>query len=73
VAGSDAHIASMVGRAYTVVNADPDPESVLEAIVEGETEPVGKRTPLSLSLRQFAASGRRKVTSSVRSYVGALL
>ena len=39
VGGSDAHYPVEVGRAYTRVDADPEPESVVEAIREGRVEP----------------------------------
>lgn len=60
--GSDAHIAPMVGQAYTEIDAERDVDSVLEAIREGNTEVHGKRTPLLRTLRQFAtkAPGRVK-------------
>ena len=55
LAGSDAHIAEMVGRAYTLIDADPDVDSLIEAIKDGRTETHGKRTPWTLSARQFGA------------------
>ncbi|MDL5362662.1 PHP-associated domain-containing protein [Halalkalicoccus sp. NIPERK01] len=39
VGGSDAHYPIEVGRAYTRVDADPTPESVVEAIRAGRVEP----------------------------------
>jgi predicted metal-dependent phosphoesterase TrpH len=55
LAGSDAHIAEMVGRAYTLVDSEHDVDSLIEAINEGRTETHGKRTPWTLSARQFGA------------------
>ncbi len=53
--GSDAHIAQMVGQTYTEIDAEPDAESVLQAVREGRTEVHGKRTPLLHTAQQFAA------------------
>jgi predicted metal-dependent phosphoesterase TrpH len=55
LAGSDAHIAEMVGRAYTLIDADRDADSLIEAIKDGRTETRGKRTPWTLSAWQFGA------------------
>jgi predicted metal-dependent phosphoesterase TrpH len=49
VAGTDAHIPQAIGSAYTLVEAEPDVESILKAIVAGHCEPMGG--PLTLSLR----------------------
>ena len=40
--GSDSHCPSEIGSAYTVVDADPNRDDVIEAIRKGRTEPVGK-------------------------------
>jgi predicted metal-dependent phosphoesterase TrpH len=55
LAGSDAHIAEMVGRAYTTVDAERDPDSLIDGIKNGRTETHGRRTPWALSARQFGA------------------
>lgn len=55
LAGSDAHIAEMVGRAYTLIDAEHNADSVIEAIKDGRTETHGRRTPITMSLRQFGA------------------
>jgi len=55
LAGSDAHIADMVGRAYTVIDAERDVDGIIEGIKDGRTETHGKRTPWTLSARQFGA------------------
>jgi hypothetical protein len=53
--GSDAHIPEMVGQTYTEIDAEPEVESVLDAIREGRTEVHGRRTPLLHTAQQFAA------------------
>ena len=63
-AGSDAHIAEMVGQAVTEVNAyHRSAEGILDAIREGRTSVVGKRTPWFISVQQFGGGVRRRLTS----------
>ena len=61
-AGSDAHIAEMVGQAVTEVGADDrSEEAILEAIRDGRTSVVGSRTPWRISFRQFGGGAKRRV------------
>ncbi|MEF8780045.1 MAG: PHP domain-containing protein [Haloferacaceae archaeon] len=61
-AGSDAHISEMVGQAVTDVDASARTVgAILEAILEGETSVVGKRTPWHISFRQAAGGAKRRV------------
>ena len=61
-AGSDAHIAEMVGQAVTLLDAEePTARGVVDAIREGRTEPAGKRTPWRISFRQAAGGAKRRV------------
>ena len=61
-AGSDAHIAEMVGQAVTLVDAsEPTVESVLDAIRSGRTTVEGKRTPWRISFRQAAGGVKRRI------------
>lgn len=63
-AGSDAHIAEMVGQAVTEVDAyHRSAESILDAIADGRTSVVGKRTPWVISVRQFGGGVRRRLAS----------
>jgi predicted metal-dependent phosphoesterase TrpH len=63
-AGSDAHIAEMVGQAVTEVDAyHRSVEGILDGIVEGRTNVLGKRTPWSISIQQFGGGVRRRVVS----------
>lgn len=48
-AGSDAHIPQTIGRAYTIIDADPDVNEVIQAIRRGATVPSGK--PISWMMR----------------------
>jgi hypothetical protein len=66
-AGSDAHISEMVGQAVTMVDTDDrDPWAILDAVREGKTEVLGKRTPWRISLKQFGGGIRRRIVSGVR-------
>ena len=61
-AGSDAHIAEMVGQAVTRVDArERSVEGILEAVRAGRTSVLGKRTPWRISLRQFGGGVTRRV------------
>lgn len=53
VSGSDAHIASLVGSAVTCIKAKKDLKDVLEAIKNGKTSIVVKKTPLHIYARQM--------------------
>jgi predicted metal-dependent phosphoesterase TrpH len=61
-AGSDAHIAEMVGQAVThVATEDRSAAGVLDALTRGETSVVGRRTPWRISVRQFGGGVKRRV------------
>jgi predicted metal-dependent phosphoesterase TrpH len=61
-AGSDAHIAEMVGRAVTNVDTDErSVEAILTAITEGQTSIEGRRTPWWISFRQAAGGAKRRI------------
>lgn len=65
-AGSDAHIAEMVGQAVTEVDAyHQSVDSILDAIVEGRTTVVGKRTPWFISIQQFSGGVKRRLASAL--------
>jgi predicted metal-dependent phosphoesterase TrpH len=49
VAGTDAHYGPVIGRAYTVIDAEPNVEAMVEAIKKGNCQPFGKS--LSLFMR----------------------
>jgi predicted metal-dependent phosphoesterase TrpH len=64
-AASDAHIGDMVGQAVTHVDAEPEVDAILEAVVEGRTETEGQRTPLSAWARQAAGSARKHARNGI--------
>ncbi|WP_460562472.1 PHP domain-containing protein [Halorubrum pallidum] len=66
-AGSDAHISEMVGQAVTEVAAEErSADAVLDAIRDGRTSVVGKRTPWRVSLRQFGGGAKRRALRALR-------
>ncbi|QLC34482.1 PHP domain-containing protein [Halarchaeum sp. CBA1220] len=68
-AGSDAHIAEMVGQAVTRVDADErDLESILDAVRAGRTSVEGQRTPWRISFRQAAGGAKRRVKNRLREF-----
>ncbi len=61
-AGSDAHIAEMVGQAITKVNPDErSADGILTEIRNGRTIVDGKRTPWRISFRQAAGGVKRRI------------
>ncbi|MDV0447761.1 hypothetical protein MsAg5_16750 [Methanosarcinaceae archaeon Ag5] len=59
--GSDAHIAELVGRGYTNIDATENTtEAVLEAIRQGKTIPGGELTPYSVVVRQMGGNVIRR-------------
>ena len=52
--GSDAHFPEAIGAAYTVIEADPDPDDVLSAIEKGLTRPCGKALNPMVVLKKWA-------------------
>jgi len=66
-AGSDAHIADMVGRAVTHVDTDErTTAAILEAVRGGRTTVEGRRTPFYISFRQAAGGVKRRAVSRVQ-------
>ncbi len=61
-AGSDAHIAELVGQAITVVDTETATAAgIVDAIQAGATTVEGKRTPWHVSFRQAAGGAKRRV------------
>lgn len=60
-AGSDAHYASEIGFAYTVVDADPEVDEIVHAIKKGATTPCGKPIPWKLRLKRGYFNIKKKM------------
>lgn len=63
VAGSDAHHASLVGNAITLINADNNLKDVLEAIKQGKTSIDVKKTPVYVYALQMANGWVKRLKS----------
>jgi predicted metal-dependent phosphoesterase TrpH len=66
VGGSDAHNARYIGFGRTLVDAEPNVESILQAIREGRTLATGKMTPLPSYTRQALRNTWKKFKRRVR-------
>lgn len=61
-AGSDAHVADMIGRAVTVVESERRTvDAILDGIRDGNTTIRGSRTPYRVTLRQAVGGTKRRV------------
>lgn len=61
VGGSDAHYGPEIGSAYTTVEAEPNPESIVRAIEQGLCLPVGKAIPFSIRLKREILSVKARI------------
>jgi len=66
VGGSDAHNAKFVGFGRTFVDAEPDVESILQAIREGRVSCGGRKTPIRTYTRQSLRSTWRRIKRFTR-------
>ena len=80
VAGSDAHLARMVGRAYTEImidsanrHADVTATEVVDALQNGSTAIYGRRQPIYRSAHHYLTGVTRKTGRALRHTVAALL
>ena len=74
VAASDAHTASMVGRAYTELTIDGvsskaeiDCETIVEAFRTGATEIRGRRTPIPHSANHYTIGASKRIDAAITS------
>ncbi|HII77098.1 MAG TPA: PHP domain-containing protein [Methanolinea sp.] len=65
VGGSDAHNARFVGFGQTLVHAEPDVASILDAIRAGKSIAGGRMTPLRTYTRQSLRGALRKIKRRV--------
>ncbi|MEM2092938.1 MAG: CehA/McbA family metallohydrolase [Candidatus Bathyarchaeia archaeon] len=62
VGGSDAHYGPEIGSAYTTVEAEPDPESIVRAIKRGSCWAVGTAIPFGIRLKREVFSVKVRIT-----------
>ena len=61
--GSDAHIADLVGRGYTMMEIEENTkENVFDAVLRGKTIPFGEKTPKTIVIRQVKNNIIRRTT-----------
>jgi len=60
VAGSDAHYGPEIGCAYTLIQAEPEVNEVVKAIVRGRCQPFGKAIPIILRLKKIGAQRTKR-------------
>ena len=63
VAGSDAHQASLVGTAITLIQSEKNSRAVLDAIRQGKTSMDVRKTPLSVYAYQMANGRAKKISA----------
>jgi len=59
--GSDSHYAPEIGSAYTVVEADPDVDEIVDAIKRGAVVPQGRGIPWKTRLERTVLGLKRKI------------
>jgi predicted metal-dependent phosphoesterase TrpH len=59
--GSDSHYAPEIGAAYTVVEAEPDVDEIVDAIKRGATVPEGNGIPWRIRMGRAALGWKRKI------------
>ena len=66
-AGSDAHVAELVGQAVTKVDPpEPTVDAILSEIRQGRTVVEGRRTPWRISARQLVGGAGRRLERRLR-------
>jgi len=66
VGGSDAHYGPEIGCAFTIIEAEPNPDDVVKAIGEGLCEPFGKATPFQIRLKRMIENNKRRLTFALK-------
>ena len=51
VAGTDAHYGPVIGCAYTLIDAEPNVDAIVKAIVNGQCQPFGGPIPFSMRIK----------------------
>ena len=57
-----------IGVAYTLVNAEPEVEEIIQAIRQGATAPLGKAIPWAMRLQKAFLSYKKKGKVSAQSF-----
>ena len=60
VAGSDAHYGPEIGCAYTLIDAEPNIDDIVNAIQKKQCQPFGKAIPLAMRMKREITVLRRR-------------
>lgn len=58
-AGSDSHLPQTIGMAYTLIDADPEVEEIIQAVKKGATVPCGKGIPWEMRFKKVFLDVKR--------------
>jgi hypothetical protein len=64
VGGTDSHYGPTIGYGYTVIDSEPDVDSIAKAIVNGKCQPFGQQVPLTLNLERQYKLIKRRISGS---------
>jgi predicted metal-dependent phosphoesterase TrpH len=70
VAGTDAHYGPQIGSAYTIIDAEPNAQAVVDAILAGRCRPAGGPVPLVLNVQQQIQRLKRLMGKASRGPAG---
>ena len=66
VGGTDAHYGPTIGYGYTSIDCEPSVEGIVEAIVKGNCQPMGKPVPITVTLRRQVELIKRRISGTRR-------
>jgi len=64
VGGTDSHYGPTIGYGYTVIDSEPNVDSIVKAIVNGKCQPFGQPVPLTLNLERQYKLIKRRISGS---------
>ena len=64
VGGTDSHYGPTIGYGYTVIDSEPNVDSIAKAIVNGKCQPFGQQVPLTLNLERQYKLIKRRISGS---------
>jgi predicted metal-dependent phosphoesterase TrpH len=64
VGGTDSHYGPTIGYGYTIIDSEPNVDSIAKAIVNGKCQPFGQQVPLTLNLERQYKLIKRRISGS---------
>jgi len=61
VGGTDAHYGPQIGHGYTIIDAEPNIDDIIDAIRAGRCQPFGKPMPLMMKLQKQYEFYKKKI------------